>query len=352
MQIPQCDPVTNYLAHQGEIDAAIARVLASGRYILGPEVEAFEREFANYLGVTQVVGVANGTDALTLALKACGIRPGDRVATVSHTAVATVAAIEAAGAIPILIDIDPGTFTMDPAALETVRAAAVVPVHLYGQPADMSHIMNIARRLGMKVIEDCAQSHGHATGRCGDAAAYSFYPTKNLSAIGDGGAVATNDSEVAARLRSLREYGWRNRYISETAGINSRLDELQAAILRVKLRYLDESNDRRRAIAAEYDRALAAKDLILPKPTAAHVYHQYVVRSHKRDALRERLRARGIGTLIHYPVPVHLQPAYRGRIEHGTLTETENIVREIVSLPMYAELPDDAIAAIAAAIER
>jgi len=193
----------------------------------------------------------------------------------------------------------------------------------------------------MKVIEDCAQSHGHATGGWGDAAAYSFYPTKNLSAIGDGGAVATNDPEIAARVRSLRQYGWKDR-ISETAGVNSRLDELQAAILRVKLRYLDESNARRREIAASYCRAFAGSDLIVPRDHPGHVYHQYVIRSSDRDALQMRLRDRGVGTLIHYPAPVHLQPAYRG-IEHGPLPNTERIVKEILSLPMYPELDIDQV---------
>src|SRR5579883_1553235 len=208
--IPQTDPRASYLAHKEEIDAAIARVLANGRYILGPEVEAFELEFAEYLAANHAVGVANGTDALTLALRACGIGPGDRVATVSHTAVATVAAIELAGAAPVLVDIDPDTFTIDCDCLERVHASAVVPVHLYGRPADMPRVVEIARRRGMKVIEDCAQSHGASiggqkTGTFGDAASFSFYPTKNLGAIGDGGAVVTNDPAVAARVRSLRE---------------------------------------------------------------------------------------------------------------------------------------------------
>jgi dTDP-4-amino-4,6-dideoxygalactose transaminase len=331
MKTPQCDPRANYLAHKAEIDAAIARVLENGRYILGPEVDAFEREFADYLGVAHVVGVANGTDALTIALRACGVR--GRVATVSHTAVATVAAIESAGATPVLVDIDPVTFTIDCDQLERVEAEAVIPVHLYGHPCDMPRIMEIARRRGMKVIEDCAQSHGHATGAWGHAAAYSFYPTKNLSAIGDGGAIATNDASVAERARLLRQYGWKDRYVSDIAGTNSRLDELQAAILRVKLRYLDEGNARRREIATAYSRVVSGA----PADHPGHVYHQYVVRSKNRDALQARLRDHGIGTLIHYPVPVHLQPAYR-HAEHLGLPCTEQIVREILSLPMYPEI--------------
>ena len=346
MKIPQCDPRANYLAHQAEIDAAIARVLDSGRYILSAEVEAFEHEFAEYLGVAQVIGVGCGTDALTLALRACGVGGGDRVATVSHTAVATVAAIEAAGAVPVLVDID-AAFTVGCDALEEVDARAVVPVHLYGHPADMPRIVEIARRRGMKVIEDCAQSHGRSTGAWGDAAAYSFYPTKNLGAIGDGGAVATSDPEIAARVRSLRQYGWKDRYISESAGVNSRLDELQAAILRIKLRHLDASNARRRQIAAAYSDRLSG--LIVPGDHPGHVYHQYVVRSPQRDELQTRLRDRGIGSLIHYPVPVHLQPAYRGRLEHGSLAQTERIVSEILSLPMYPELTPTQIDAICGA---
>jgi dTDP-4-amino-4,6-dideoxygalactose transaminase len=362
MQIPQSDPQASYLAHRAEIDAAIAQVLVSGRYILGPEVDAFEREFASYLGVAQVIGVANGTDALTIALRACGIVPGDAVATVSHTAVATVAAIELAGAVPVLADIDPATFTIDCDSLEALLRRrrdirAIVPVHLYGHPANMPDVMELARRHGAKVIEDCAQSHGAAignrkTGAWGDAAAFSFYPTKNLGAIGDGGAVTTNDPTVADRVRAYREYGWKDRYVSETAGANSRLDELQAAILRVKLKYLDSANARRREIAEAYSAALAGTGLRLPRcaPDAVHVHHQYVVRSGCRDAVRESLRARGIGTLVHYPVPVHLQPAYRGRIDHEPLDRTEAAALEILSLPMYSELSRDAPARVGAAV--
>lgn len=346
MRIPPSDPRANYLAHKSEIDSAVARVLSNGRYILGPEVEAFEAEFGAYLGVAHSIGVANGTDALALALRGCGIGPGDRVATVSHTAVATVAAIELAGATPVLVDIDPETFTIDCAPLENLEVRAIVPVHLYGRPANMPRILEIARRRGIKVIEDCAQSHGASidgrrTGAWGDAASFSFYPTKNLSAIGDGGAVVTGDSEIAARVRSLREYGWQDRYVSEVAGVNSRLDELQAAILRVKLRYLDAENARRREIAARYSGL---------DPHPGHVYHQYVIRSADRDKLRARLQEHGIGTLIHYPVPVHLQPAYRSRIKHGPLPESEKAAREVLSLPIYPELGGDAVEAVIRAV--
>ena len=347
--IPQTDPRASYLAHKDEIDLAIARVLDRGRYILGPEVEAFEREFAAYLGVEHVIGVGSGTDALRLALESAGVRAGDTVATVSHTAVATVAAIELARAIPVLVDIDPLAFTIDCSLLEdllrTRRVSAIVPVHLYGRPADMAVIVELARRYETIVIEDCAQSHGASigsrkTGSFGAAAAFSFYPTKNLGALGDGGAIATNDRHIADRARLLREYGWKERYVSEIRGLNTRLDELQAAILRVKLRHLDAGNARRREIAAAYSAGLG-----LPIENEGHAYHQFVIRSRDRDALRARLAERDIGTLVHYPVPVHLQPAY-ARLEHGALPETELAAKEVLSLPMYPELTDADVARI------
>jgi dTDP-4-amino-4,6-dideoxygalactose transaminase len=360
-RIPQCDPRANYLAHKAEIDAAVLQVLDRGRYILGPEVEAFEGEFAAYLGAGAAVGVASGTDAVELALRACGIGPGDGVCTVSHTAVATVAAIERIGAAPVLMDIDPATFTIDGNALADVLSRdwgvplkAVVAVHLYGHPADMPAIMEIARRHGLAVIEDCAQAHGASLdarklGTWGDAAAFSFYPTKNLGALGDGGAVATSDPAIATRLRSLREYGWRDRYVSDVPGLNSRLDELQSAILRIKLRHLDAENARRQALADVYGAALGTTDLILPRARggARHVYHQYVIRSAARDRLRSTLAAHDVGTAIHYPVPVHLQPAYAGRVRQASLDRTEMVAREILSLPMYPELSAAQAAAVA-----
>jgi dTDP-4-amino-4,6-dideoxygalactose transaminase len=363
--IPQADPRAGYLAQRQEIDAAIARVLAGGRYILGDEVTAFERAFADYIGVAHGIGVGSGTDALVLALKAIGVGPEDYVVTVPHTAVATVAAIELAGARPLLVDIDPVHFTLDPAALASVlaappgRIAAVIPVHLYGQPADLDAILALARRHGVRVIEDCAQSHGAGlggarTGSFGDLAAFSFYPTKNLGALGDGGMVVTADQALAERVRALREYGWRARYVSDIAGGNSRLDELQAAVLRVKLARLDHDNACRAALAAAYDRGLAGRALGLParRAGASHVFHQYVIRSRDRDGLRERLLARGIGTTIHYPLPVHLQPAYRGRLAAGPggLGESERAAREVLSLPLYPELGDAAVAAVVAAL--
>jgi dTDP-4-amino-4,6-dideoxygalactose transaminase len=363
--IPQTDPKAGYLAQRREIDAAIARVLEGGRYILGEEVAALERDFAAYIGVPHGVGVGSGTDALVLALRAIGVTPEDYVVTVAHTAVASVAAIELAGARPLLVDIDPATFTLDAAELDRVlasppgRIAAIIPVHLYGQPADLDAILALARRHGARVIEDCAQSHGARerdgrAGSRGDLAAFSFYPTKNLGALGDGGMVVTADAALAERVRALREYGWRQRYVSDIAGTNSRLDELQAAVLRVKLGRLDADNARRAALAAAYDRGLAGLVLGLPvrRPGASHVFHQYVVRSPARDALRDGLARRGIGTNIHYPVPVHLQPAYRGRLAIGPsgLGESERAAREVLSLPLYPQLGDGALAEVVAAL--
>jgi len=355
--ILQSDPKANYLAHKHEIDEAVQQTLDSGWYILGEQVSEFEREFAGYLDARHCVGVANGTDALHLALRAVGAGAGDTVITVAHTAVATVAAIEMAGALPLLVDIDPATFTISPEAVEDavknhrdqLHIKAILPVHLYGHPADMRAICDLARRYDLKVVEDCAQAHGATmdglkVGVFGDAAAFSFYPTKNLGALGDGGAVVTNDTEVAERVRLSREYGWRERYVSDVAGFNSRLDELQAAILRVKLKYLDEENARRREITRIYDDRLAPASLRLPKRLGGvgSVYHQYVARCDERDGLREYLREQGVGTLVHYPVPVHLQPAYQNRVpvHRGVLPMTERAARQVLSLPMHPQLSD------------
>jgi dTDP-4-amino-4,6-dideoxygalactose transaminase len=357
--LPFADPKANYLAHKDEIDAAVRRVLEGGWYILGPEVAAFEQEFSAAMGVAHTVGVGNGTEALHLALRACGIGPGDAVLTVSHTAVATVAAIELAGAAPVLVDIDPRTFTLDPNRLEDALRAyvglqpkAVIPVHLYGHPADMPGIVDIARRHELRIIEDCAQAHGatlhgRKAGSWGDMAAFSFYPTKNLGALGDGGALVTNAADLAERTRLLREYGWRQRYVSELPGMNSRLDEVQAAILRVKLRYLEQENGRRRELARVYESHLRSTSLRLPQTLSQveHVYHLYVIRTSDRDQLKSYLQENGIGAAIHYPVPVHLQPAYQSRIimGGGGLHETERACREILSLPMYPQMTDEQI---------
>ena len=361
--IPLVDLKAAYHRLQAEIDAAVARVLAGGWYILGPEVSAFEAEFAAYLGVEHAVGVASGTDAVLLALRALGVGPGDEVITVAHTAVATVAAIELAGATPCFVDIDPVTYTLDPARLAaavTSRTRAIIPVHLYGAPADVDAVLTVARAHHLLVIEDCAQAHGaryrgQRVGTLGDAAAFSFYPTKNLGALGDGGAVASNRPEVAERLRLLRQYGWRERYVSDVAGYNSRLDELQAAILRVRLRHLDAENAARRRLAARYDAALAGLPIALPaaRPDDTPVYHLYVIRAAARDALAEHLRGCGIGTGVHYPVPVHRQPGYAHLgYGPGRLPATEAAAEQVLSLPMYPDLTEAAADAVAVAIRR
>lgn len=357
--IPFSNPGAQTAGRRAEIDAAVARVLDSGWYVLGREVEAFEREFADYLGVSHAVGVNSGTDALALALKALGIGPGDQVAAPSHTAVATIAAIEMAGAEPLLVDIDPVHYTMDPAALEaalTPRTKAVVVVHLYGLAADMDAILAIAGRHGLKVVEDCAQAtgatwNGARLGSLGDAGCFSFYPTKNLGAIGDGGAVVTRDAELAGRVRSLREYGWRGDRTSHVAGVNSRLDEMQAAILRAKLPHLDADNDRRRAIAARYGAGLAGSAGLVALPVersgARHVFHLYVVRVAGRDARLAALRERGVGASIHYPLAAHQQPAYAGRLAGADrLAETGRAVAEILTLPIYPELGEAEVDAV------
>jgi hypothetical protein len=366
--IAQANPGAGYRALRPEIDAAVARALASGWYILGAEGRAFEAEFAAWLGTAKAVGCGNGTDALALALRALDIGPGAAVATVSHTAVATVAAVQMAGAVPVLIDIDPLHYTMDPEELAAVLdrpppglppIRAAIPVHLYGQPADMAPILDACARHGVAVIEDCSQAHGAAldgrrVGTFGRIGTFSLYPTKNLGALGDGGVMATDDAALAARLAGLRQYGWRTHYVSDEAGVNSRLDEVQAAILRVKLPRLDAGNARRRAIAAAYDAALADGALRPPsrRAGALHVFHQYVVRAADRAAFQAKLRAEGVGTGVHYPVPVHLQPAYRGRVALGPAgcRASEAAAREVVSLPMYPELTDAEVEQVCAAV--
>jgi len=357
LSIAQANPKASYIARKDEIDAAIKRVMESGRYILGQEVEAFEKEFAAYIGVGFGIGVSSGTDALHLALRACGVGSGDEVITVSHTAVATIAAIELCCGRPVLVDIDPRTFLIDPGEIEravTARTKAILAVHLYGYVADMKKIRSIADECRLRVIEDCAQSHGatyagRKSGAWGDVAAFSFYPTKNLGAFGDGGIVVTNDRELAERVRLLREYGWRRRYISEISGLNSRLDELQAAILRVKLKYLDEWNEARRKRALIYSRMLeGAVRCPLENESGRHVYHLYVIGTRERDALQAFLRENGIEALIHYPVPIHLQKAYRGLgYESGDLPLTEQCSREILSLPIYPEIEESEIEEVA-----
>lgn len=345
-RITSADPRAGYLAAQNEIDAAIARVLRSGTYIHGEELAAFEREFAHWLGVAGAVGVANGTDALELALRALGVGPGDAVATVANTVTATAAAIVATGAEPVFVEIDPDTMVMDPAALadcfSTRRLRAVVPVHLYGQPCDVPRVLDIARRNGAFVVEDCAQAHGaalggRAAGTWGDLAAFSFYPTKNLGALGDAGGVAGNDAALLERVRRLRQYGWRTRYVSEEYGRNSRLDEIQAAILRVRLGKLDTDNARRRELAEVLLNTLKGSPLRLPPvlPRQTHCWHQFVVRTPHRDALKVKLERENIFGGILYATPVHRQPGFAQAV---SLPHTEAACAEVFSLPLHPGL--------------
>lgn len=350
-----------YAAIREEIDAAVRRVLERGWFILGPEVEAFEAEFAAYCGARYAVGVGSGTEALHLALWACGVGPGDEVVTVAHTAVPTINAISLTGARPVFVDVDPVTYTMDPAAAAaaiTPRTRALLPVHLYGHPADMAPLQALAQRHGLWLIEDAAQAHGAEyrgtrVGRLGHLAAFSFYPTKNLGAYGDGGMVVTDDAALAERLRLLRNYGQTDRYHHQVEGLNSRLDELQAAVLRVKLRHLEAWTAARRERAARYAAGLPGVRTPTEAPGARHVYHLYPVHVPQRAQVQERLAAAGIGTLVHYPIPAHLQPAYAHLgVPRGALPVTERLADEELSLPMYAELPLEQVDYVAATLAR
>ncbi len=330
-----------------EVLSVMRRVVERGWYVLGEELKSFETEFASGVQSAHAVGVASGTDALRLALQVVGVGAGDDVVTVSHTATFTALAISMLGARPVFCDIEPAAMTLDPGRLEaaiTPRTRAIIPVHLYGQACDLDPILEIARRRGLPVVEDCAQAHGalyrgRPVGAFGAAAAFSFYPTKNLGAYGDGGAVTTPDGALAERVRRLRNGGQGDRYRHVELGINSRLDELQAAILRVKLRRLEPSNAARRANAARYDAALHGVTLPRELPERRHVYHLYVVRHARRDALAAHLAAQGVGCLVHYPVPVHLQPAYTHLgLKPGSFPETERAADEVLSLPLYPGL--------------
>lgn len=357
------NPKAQYLSYENEIDAVISRVLTKGRYILGEEVNAFEKEFAGYIGADYGIGVASGTEALHLALVSSGIGYGHEVITVSHTAVATVSAIKLSAAKPVFVDIEPDFFTMDPEKIEraiTSKTKAIVPVHLYGQPAQMPAILSIAKKHKLLVIEDCAQSHGakydgKRVGSIGHIGCFSFYPTKNLGAVGDAGMIVTNNAKLANKVRLLREYGWKKRYISGVHGWNSRLDEIQAAVLRVKLRYLDNDNLKRRKIATLYDKGLSGLPLVIPKrrSDSEHAFHLYVIRTKKRDRLKKYLEENKIQALIHYPEPVHLQPAYKNLSKvSGELKQTNSVVKEILSLPIYPELEEVSVAKICEAVRR
>lgn len=365
LRIPQAMPLADYNALSAEINEAVLGVMASGSYILGREVSSFEEEFSQWLNGGHVVGVGSGTDALEIALRACGVGRGDLVFTAPLTAAATIVAIQRCGAVPFLVDVSGLDMLLDPDALESavrlvkrsrkyssLRPAAVVPVHLYGLPANMEEIMAIAGSHDLRVVEDCAQAHGASVrfggrwrmvGTIGDAAAFSFYPTKNLGGIGDAGAAVFRRRPDAAKARSIRQYGWDANRISRREGLNSRLDELQAAILRVKLRHLERLNALRCALAAVYDTILTPCDYLQCPPVISgrrSVYHQYVIRVKSRDDVAKKLKATGIGTAIHYPCPLHLQPAFRDTVlfkEQG-LPVAEELCDTVLSLPMFPAL--------------
>lgn len=349
MAVPFLDLHAGYAELKSEIDVAVARVLDSGHYILGPEVEAFEAEFAAFCEADHAIGVADGLDALVLALRAMDVGPGDEVIVPSNTYIATWLAVSQVGATPVPVEPLLVTHNMDPAGIEaaiTPRTRVILPVHLYGQPADLQPILVIARRHGLKVLEDGAQAHGakyegQRIGAHGDAVAWSFYPGKNLGALGDGGAVTTNDANIAERIRVLRNYGSRVKYVNEVQGVNSRLDPLQAAILRVKLHHLPEWNARRESIAARYLDALQGAPLVLPRviAQAESSWHLFVVRHAQRDTVQRKLQEAGINTLIHYPIPPHRQQAYAGGIwKAGDFPIAEQVAGEVLSLPMGPHL--------------
>jgi dTDP-4-amino-4,6-dideoxygalactose transaminase len=359
--IPFLDLKAINLAREAELKAAFDRVLHSGWYILGSEVKAFEQEFAAYCGVEHAIGVSNGLDALHLILRAYGVGPGDEVIVPSNTYIATWLAATYVGATPVPVEPVEGTYNMDPDRIEaaiTPRTRAIIPVHLYGQAVEMDAIMDIAARHGLKVIEDGAQAHGalykgRRVGNLGHAAGFSFYPGKNLGALGDAGAVTTNDRELADKLRVLLNYGSRVKYHNEEVGFNCRLDELQAALLRVKLPHLDSETERRRAIAARYQQGLAGTALVLPEtaPGCDHVWHLYVVRTAQRESLQAALSARGISTMIHYPIPPHLQPAYASLgYQRGAFAVAERIHEQVLSLPMGPTMSDDDVDTVIAAV--
>lgn len=359
--IPAVDLKAQYRSIKAEIDDAVLRVLESSQFILGEEVAAFECEFAAFCRAGEAVAVNSGTSGLHLALLAAGVGPGDEVITVPFTFVATVAAVQYAGARAVLVDIDPKSYTMDPALIAaaiTPRTKAIMPVHLYGQPADMDPILELARSRGLIVIEDAAQAHGaeykgRRAGSMGDLAVFSFYPGKNLGAYGEGGAVVTNSAEYARRIRMQRNWGGERRYEHILKGFNYRMDGIQGAILRVKLRHLEAWTEARRSHAAEYDRRFAGTGLSTPyaRPDSRHVYHCYTIRVPRRDAVRAHLESAGIHTGVHYPIPVHLQPAYSDLgYRRGDFPVAEQAASEVLSLPMFPELNEEQIAAVTDAL--
>ncbi len=360
--IPFLELGASYRELKPEIDAAVSRVLESGWYILGPEVEAFEAEWAAYCDAKHAVGLANGLDALTLALRALDIGPGDEVIVPSNTYIATWLAVSGVGATPVPVEPDQATHNIDPARIEaaiTSRTRALLPVHLYGQPADMDLILDIAKRHGLRVIEDAAQAHGarykgQRIGAHGDIVCWSFYPGKNLGALGDAGAITTDDTALAERVALLRNYGSRQKYVNEEAGLNSRLDPIQAAVLRVKLEVLDEWTERRRTVATAYTVGMAQSDVILPHVPdwADPAWHLYVVRTSDREALQDRMTEAGIGTLIHYPIPPHMQKAYTDmEIMPEALPMARDLASEVLSLPMGPQLSLDQVQNIVNALK-
>lgn len=363
VKVPYLDLKAQYQSIKPEIDAAIARVLESCQFVLGTEVANFEKDFAAYCGAAECIALNSGTSALHLALLAAGVGPGDEVITVPFTFVASVAAILYAGARPVLVDIDPRSFTIDPAAVEaaiTPRTKAILPVHLYGQPADMDPIMDIARRHGLVVIEDAAQAHGakykgRPAGSIGDMACFSFYPGKNLGAYGEGGAVTTSNPEYARTIRMLRDWGQDRKYHHLLRGYNYRMEGFQGAILGVKLCHLHRWTESRRAIVQKYNSLLTDCDVESPAemPWAHHVYHVYTIRADDRDAAQAALTAEGIQTGIHYPVPVHLQPAYADLgYGVGAFPQSEKAAREVLSLPLYPELSSESVEYVARAVKK
>jgi dTDP-4-amino-4,6-dideoxygalactose transaminase len=362
LKIPFLDLGAEQRAMGAEISAAIQRVVSSGWYIGGPEVEAFETAFASFVEAPHCVGVGNGLDALHLALRALDIGEDDEVIVASNGFIATLLAVSMAGATPVLVEPDPDSFNLDPARVEaaiTSRTRAILPTHLYGRPANLDVLSDIARRHGLLLIEDAAQAHGaryrgQRIGAHGDIVTWSFYPSKNLGALGDGGAVTTNDRALAQRIRALGNYGSRTRYVNDERGVNSRLDPLQAAVLAAKLPHLDASNDRRRQIAARYLDELSSTGLTLPSVAddSEPVWHLFVIRSERRDALAEHLAAHGVQTLIHYPIPPHLQGAYADLgFKVGDFPIAERMAQSVLSLPIGPQMADDAVDAVIAAVK-
>ena len=359
--IPVANPLRQYQSCRRDIDEAIHEVLSSGHYVLGTQCQAFEQEFANVVGVSHCASLASGTDAISIGLRALGVGFGDEVITSAHTANATVSAIELVGATAVLADIEQESRCLCPSSVKKLlgpQTKAIVVVHIYGQPANIHKIAEIASENSLALIEDCAQAHGaqirgQHVGSFADIGAFSFYPTKILGALGDAGAVVCKDELLFEKLRMLRQYGWREKFFSEIKGANSRLDEIQAAVLRCKLKRMSSWHQRRLEIAAQYDAACARSSLYPPprNPQQTHAFHLYVLETKKRALLRQHLSAYGVESAIHYPTPIHLQPAYVGKIKTAScLQKTEELYKRILSIPLYAELSDEEVATVCTAL--